>query len=76
MLRRNVELNAFGDRVTALEVAAGAREGVAASTGLERVTTRPLAPREPGGSGGESTEVRIRPLHAILEPGTATGSGL
>ena len=68
-LRRNVDLNAFDDRVTALELAAGATDDVAVLHGpASGHDASSSLRREPGGSGGESTEVRIRPLHALIVP--------
>jgi FkbM family methyltransferase len=68
-LERNVALNGFESRVTALRVAAGSDEGTATlfgPAGGHDITSS--FHRQPDGTTVNATDVPVRPLHAILRP--------
>jgi FkbM family methyltransferase len=68
-LERNVRLNGYESRVTALQVAAGGEEGTATLFGPAAghdVTSS--FHRQPDGTTVNATEVEVQPLHAIVRP--------
>jgi FkbM family methyltransferase len=68
-LVRNVALNGFENRVTALRVAAGSEEGTATLFGPAHghdITSS--FHRQPDGTTVNATEVEVQPLHALLRP--------